>query len=145
MPQHTLGLPLLAGQSVSLVHERTPVSELVHTVRAADRFGSAQISPNVVLQPLSLVQAKGQALDWVQALPAEPKSQHIWPAPRLQSLSLSQSWLHELWQTPFPKGEPGLPPNGAFPDPLLPQAPPRSRRTASIPCGRRPRFFKFSP
>jgi hypothetical protein len=72
MPQHTLGVPPLAGQSALLVHERTPVSELMQTFCADDRLGKAQICPSDVLQLSSLVQARGQALAEAQALPAAP-------------------------------------------------------------------------
>lgn len=135
---------MLTGQSALLVHERTPVVALMQTFFEADTLGIPQISPKEVLQLLSAVQGMGQALGCVHDLPAEPKSQQISPAPRLQSFSLSQSWLHQPLQIPAPKGEPGLPPNGAFPDPLLPHAPPRSRSIVSIFRGRSPNLFKNS-
>lgn len=72
MPQQTLGVPLVTGQSALLVHERTPVSELVQTFCEDETLGRPQICPGEVLQPSSLVQARGQALAEAQALPALP-------------------------------------------------------------------------
>jgi len=141
MPQHKLAVPLVAGQSALLVHERTPVVELVQTFFEAKTLGRAQICPGVVHSP-SPVQANGQALAEVQALPAAPKSQQVWPAPH--SWSLAQSSGQALWQTPLP-AEKGLPPSPPFFLPWLLQAPTNAIRTTRILWGCCPIVFMVPP
>lgn len=72
-------------QSASAAQSFTPVLGAAQTLLSAAMSLSTQARPEVVLQRESSTQVVGQAVAATQALPTEPKSQHIWPAVMSQS------------------------------------------------------------